>query len=143
MKILLLSLLVIVARSAAADVAPSFAHLGHGERVRVRFHSQGCFHNYRYTFSLEGGDTLVARSSAGRAATLSRVQRTGLDQLLQFYRKRRPGLCTTQDEITLTYFRGEQRVSTEHYVDGTCATDDMKQVVRFDEVAKKLGITFP
>ena len=106
----------------------------------MQVHSRGCFHNYRYDFVLEGGEALVARSSAGRAAALSSAQRAGLDRLLQFYRKREDGLCTTRDDVTLTYLRGEAKVRTERYSDSTCGTYQMKGITTFRDIGDQLGI---
>ena len=138
MKTALAALLLAFATAAAA--APSFRDLRAGERVRVQVQSRGCFHKHRYEFVLEGGDGLVARSSAGRAATLSSAQRAGLDRLIQFYRKGEEGLCTTQDDVTLTYFRGDAKIATERYTDRTCGTDRVNAVTTFRDIGDQLGV---
>jgi hypothetical protein len=72
--------------------------------------------------------------------TLSPKEALGLDKLFQFYRSRPRGGCTTQDDISISQFRGAQKISSEHYVDGSCATYQMKDVTYFYDIAKKLGL---
>ena len=134
-------LLLLLTFASAASAAPSFRELARGDRLRVQYQSRGCFHNDRYDFEFEGGDALVARSSGGRVVALSSAQRSGLDRLLRFYRERRDGLCTTQDTITVAYFRSGRKIATERFTDGTCDTYEMKGVTRFRDVAEKLGLT--
>jgi hypothetical protein len=140
MKSALLFLILAVTGAAATAPEPSILHLQRGERIHVRFRSEGCFHHFVYEFDLEGGDAVVARSNGGRSVTLSSAERAGLDRLLAFYRQRKTGLCTTQDNVALTYFRAGQKVSSEHYIDGTCSGDELKQVLRFTDIARQLGI---
>ena len=136
-------LVLLIASSAAAATGVSVRDLARDERIAVEFRSRGCFHNERYRFDLEGGDTVVVRSSNDRTVQLSSAERAGLDRLLQFYRKGQEGLCTTQDSVTMTYFRGGRKVATERYTDGTCATYDMKSVTTFRDIGRKLGLTTP
>jgi len=70
----------------------------------------------------------------------SRREIQGLDRLIQFYRSRPVGGCTTEDEITITWFRDRQKIASERYVDRSCATYQMKDVMRFYEIATKLQL---
>ena len=87
----------------------------------------------------ERAGSVTARSS-GRTVTLSPREVAGLDKLFQFYSSRPRGGCTTQDDIGISQFRSCQKISSEHYVDGSCASYQMKDITRFYEIAKKLGL---
>ena len=114
--------------------------LAPGDRVQVQFHTQGCYHDYRYQFDLEHRGTLVARSSAGRAVALSPAQAAGLDRLIRFYRERHEGFCSTHEEVTLTYFRRGRKITKERYSDGTCQSDDVKPITTFYQIGYLLGL---
>jgi hypothetical protein len=124
---------------AAFARSPSVAQLAPGDRIHVAYHSRGCFHDRKYEIDFERGASVAARS-AGRSVTLSPRETAGLDKLFEFYRSRPRGGCTTEDKITISQFRAGKEISSERYVDGSCATYQMKDVTRFYEIAKKLGL---
>jgi hypothetical protein len=128
--------------SATATVlagVPSLSQLQPGERVHMSYHSRGCFHDRNYEIDFERTTAVIARSS-DRSVSLSPKEVAGLDKLFQFYSSRPRGGCTTQDDISISQFRGGQKVSSEHYIDGSCATHQMKDVTYFYDIAKKLGL---
>jgi len=139
MHCIIVGLLFSVWGSAAIAGSPLVSQLQPGERLHVAYQSRGCFHEYKFEIDLERGPSVTARSG-GRTVTLSANEVAGLDKLLQFYRSKPRGLCTTQDDISISEFRGTQKISNEHYVDGTCGTDEMKDITRLSEIAKKLGL---
>ena len=119
--------------------SPSLSRLQPGDRLHVSYHSRGCFHDRKYEIDFERAGSVTARSS-GRTVTLSPREVAGLDKLFQFYSSRPCGGCTTQDDIGISQFRSCQKISSEHYVDGSCASYQMKDITRFYEIAKKLGL---
>jgi hypothetical protein len=127
--------------STAAVLAgsASLSQLQPGERLQVSYHSRGCFHDRKYEIEFERATSVTARSS-GHTVKLSPQEVAGLDKLFQFYRSRPRGGCTTEDEISISQFRGSQKISSEHYVDASCAAYQMKDVTRFYDIAKKLGL---
>ena len=125
-------------RATLAGTAP-LSQLQPGDRLHVSYHSRGCFHDRKYEIDFERAGSVTARSS-GHTVTLSPKEVSGLDKLFQFYRSRPRGGCTTQDDISITEFRSGQKLSSEHYVDGSCATHEMKDVTHLYEIAKKLGL---
>jgi hypothetical protein len=126
------------AASALAN-APSLSQLQPGERLHVSYHSRGCFHDRKYEIDFERAKAVTAHS-AGRTILLSRKEIAGLDKLFQFYSSGPRGGCTTQDNISISQFRGSEKISAKHYVDGSCATHQMKDVTEFYDIAKKLGL---
>jgi hypothetical protein len=133
------AILIIGACVTAVAGSVRLLQLHPGDRVHVSFHSRGCFHDRGYEIDFEPGPPVTARS-AGRAVTLSAQKVTGLEKLFDFYRTRPRGGCTTQDDISIRQFRGVQTISSEDYVDGSCATYRMKDVSRLYDIAKKLGL---
>ncbi len=137
--ILVISMLTLFASVAALAPLLSLSQLAPEDRLHVSYHSRGCFHDRKYEIDFQRGASVTARTS-GRTVKLSSQEITGLDKLLEFYRFRPPGGCTTEDRITISYFRAGKKISSERYVDRSCATYEMKGVTRFYEVAKKLGL---
>jgi hypothetical protein len=125
--------------SAALAGTPLLSKLQPGERIHVAYHSRGCFHDRKYDIDFQRGDSVTARC-LGHTAALFASEVAGLDKLFQFYRSKPRGGCTTQDDITISQFRGSEKLSSEHYIDGSCATHQMKDVTQFYEIAKKLGL---
>jgi hypothetical protein len=119
--------------------SPSFSELQAGDRIHISYYSRGCFHERKYEIDFEGGTSVTARSSGNRT-TLSTAEVAGLDRLLQFYRSRPRGGCTTEDKITISRFHDGRKIDTEHYVDGSCAAFDIKGVTQIYQVAEKLGL---
>jgi hypothetical protein len=116
----------------------SLSQLQPGDRFHVAYHSRGCFHDRRYEIDFERGASVTARSS-GHAITLTPREVAGLDKLMEFYRSRPPGGCTTEDEITISHSHAG-KISREHYLDGSCATYEMKGITQLDDIAKRLGL---
>jgi len=140
MKLLVGAILLSLCGSVAAFArSPSLAQLAPGERLHVAYHSRGCFHDRQYDIDFERGASVTARAF-GRTVTLSPREIAGLDRLFEFYRSRPRGGCTTEDKITISQFCGGREISSERYVDGSCATYQMKNVTRFYEIAKKLSL---
>ena len=140
MKLLAYVMLLGICSSVAAlGSSPSLAQLASGERLRIAYHSQGCFHERQYDIEFQGGASVTARSGS-HTVTLSPQQVAGLDRLFAFYRSRPRGGCTTVDTITITRFRSSERVSSEKFVDDSCATYQMTDVTRLSEIAKQLGL---
>ncbi len=125
--------------AAAFAGSPLLSQLQPGERLRIAYHSRGCFHDRKYDIDFQRGSFVTARS-AGHSVALSTSEAAGLDKLFQFYRSKPRGGCTTQDDISISLFHGAEKISGEHYVDGSCGTYQMKDVTRFYEIAKKLGL---
>ena len=130
---------ILASAAAALAGSQSLSHLQPGDRLHVSYHSRGCFRDRKYEIDFERGTSVTARSF-GHTATLSPKEVAGLDKLFQFYGSQPRGGCTTEDDIHVSQFRGGQRISSEHYVDGSCATYQMKGITRFYEIAKKLGL---
>ena len=133
------ALLILCSSVAGLAGSPSLSQLQSGERLHVAYHSRGCFHDRRYDIDFERGTSVIARS-AGHTVTLSAGEIAGLDHLIAFYSSRPRGGCTTRDDITITQFHDGRKTSSEHYVDASCATYQMKDITTFYEVAKKLGL---
>jgi hypothetical protein len=140
MRLIVTATLLALCDSVAA-VADSalLSQLRPGERVHISYHSRGCFHDRSYEFDFERKGSVTVRSS-GHVVPLTSQEIAGLDKLIAFYRSRPGGGCTTQGEIVISDFRDRQQISSEHYVDGSCATYEMKDITRFYEIAKKLGL---
>jgi hypothetical protein len=134
------ALLILCSSVATLAGSPSLSQLQPGERFHVAYHSRGCFHDRKYDIDFERGTSSVTARSAGHAVPLSVGEIAGLDHLIAFYSSRPRGGCTTQDDITITRFHDGRKISSEHYVDGSCATYQMKDITTFYQVAKKLGL---
>lgn len=133
------ALLMFCSSSAAFADSPLPSQLQPKERLHVAYQSRGCFHDRKYEIDFERGTSVTTRS-AGHTVTLSAREVAGLDNLFAFYRSRPRGGCTTQDDVTITQFRKGRKVSSEHYVDGSCAADQIKDITTFYQIAKKLGL---
>jgi hypothetical protein len=138
-RVVVAAIFAVVGCVPARAEIPRLSQLRPGDRLHVSYHSRGCFHDRKYEIDFEHGLSVTARSS-GRTVTLSAQEVAGLDKLFQFYGSRPRGGCTTHDDISVSQFRGGQKISSGHYVDGSCATYQMKDVTRFYEIAKKLGL---
>lgn len=111
----------------------SFAALGAGEQIRVRFGSQGCFHDFEGDLVFErarsGGAVVfddtrrpnLAPSARGTIALrLSPVELRELDTQLAYLRLPRRDGCTTRDQVDLALYRDGVLAVTEHFVDESC-----------------------
>ena len=110
----------------------SFAALGAGEQIRVRFGSQGGFHDFERDLVFErarsGGAVVfddtrhpnLAPSARGAIALrLSPVELHDLDMQLAYLRLPRRNGCTTR-EVDLALYRDGVLAVTEHFVDESC-----------------------
>jgi hypothetical protein len=139
-----------------------FSELRSGDRISVRFGTIGCFHSAAYGFDFERGTATSVRVSAlsrtwsaaknafqyhspKPLGTLSLTQRdlSGLDRLIRFYRTHPQGACTTSDDIIIEHFRSSlgpaaPPIALEHYLDLSCAADDLPGVITFSALAQRL-----
>jgi hypothetical protein len=138
-RVVIAALFIVASSNAARAGGAQLSQLQPGERLHVSYHSRGCFHDRKYKIDFERAGSVTARS-AGRTFTLSPREVSGLDKLFQFYRSQPPGGCTTQDDISIIQSRDGRKISSEHYVDGSCATYEMKDITHFYDIAKKLGL---
>ena len=111
----------------------SFAALGAGELIVVRFASRGCFHDFEHDFVFApaptGGatltlvrrrDNLAPDISIVAPSHLSLAELRELDAQLGYLRAPRMGGCTTSQQIDVTLYRGGDVVAKEHFVDASC-----------------------
>ena len=132
-------LLSLLSTAAAFPASASLGQLAADESLRIAYQSKGCFHARQYEIAFEGGASVTARA-AGRSVRLSPKETAGLDRLFAFYRSRPRGACTTVDRITITRLRAGKKLSSENYVDRSCTTDQMRDVTRLEDIARKLGM---
>ncbi|MGJ8638254.1 MAG: hypothetical protein ACSHYA_02580 [Opitutaceae bacterium] len=134
---------------------PLFQKLAEGERVEVTFSSSGCFHNSTELFIFKGSTVEVYQlasiwseqtkeSSAGKGTRLGELVLSSddlkkLDKLFKFYTKPAFGGCTTVDTIKVEHYKEKDLLSTTDFQDGTCATYDMKSLLTFGELRKRLA----
>ena len=121
------------------------------------FTSSGCFHYVTYEFDFQHAAAFTTKvtqiehrwneakkrqEEAKRiplgTVTLSEAEIAGLDRLFTFYRSKKPGGCTTVDQITSTQKSSDVVKATESFTDGTCATYDMKNLTLLPSIAAKL-----
>ena len=118
----------------------------------------GCFHHFGYDFHFERSATTTVRISSRSAmagtielhspkpiGTLTLTPRdiAGLDRLVRFYRTHAGGLCTTKNDITIEHFfriygPAAPAIATEHYLDLSCATDEIPGVTTLPSLAERL-----
>jgi len=168
----ILILLSVLLTSCASTHQPRsrgdlFSELSPGDRVHIRFASMGCFHSYGYDFDFERGAATTVRvtslkrsyneaakefayTSPKRLGTLTLTSRdiSGLDRLVRYYRTHPRGMCTTVDDVTIEHFRriwgpSAPAIATEHYLDLSCATDDLPGITTLDSLAKRLDPKAP
>jgi len=134
-----------------------FSELQPGERITIRFTSQGCFHYFGYDFEFARNGTTTARitpvecrlSTAGHSndyhtrqslgtLTLTSTEISGLDRLVRFYRTHPKRRCTTVDEITIKHLRGKSVIATENYIDASCDTYNLRRVTTLPSLVKRI-----
>ena len=110
--------------SARAEVL-RIAQLKEGDQIHIKLRSRGCFHDFTKFYDIAGGTriSISERGNPNRKMFLSPAQIHGMDTLLEFYRQRIDGGCTTGDWIQIGYYRGEKNVGREEFFDRTCLTD--------------------
>lgn len=134
----------------------TFSKLKQGDTLIVRYHTSGCFHDatHELTFHHASDLTVSIRQLAGYVASsgtiqtnsvelgtlkLSKTDVAGLDKLLKFYHSKHDNICTTVDHISFTQQRDGKTVATEEIEDGSCQTDEMKDITRFAELIARLN----
>ena len=156
MKPTILAFLLSASFALAGDLI-SFQQLPASDSIHVTFTSTGCFHFVTYEFDFQRAATMTAKvtqvelrwneaqkrqEEAKRiplgTVKLSEAEIAGLDRLFTFYRSKKPGGCTTVDQITATQKNGDAVKATESFTDRTCATYDMKNLTRLTTIAAKL-----
>ena len=139
-----------------------FSELQPGDRVHIRFASQGCFHSNAWDFEFERGSATTVRVASFRGSwdaarksmqyrsprplgtlTLAPHDIAGLDRLVRFYRTHPDGYCTTVDDITIEHFQrpngpGSTASAREHYIDSSCKSYDVPGVTTLPSLAKRL-----
>lgn len=172
MNRIFLSLLLFVLLGCAGPHGPKrrghlFSELEYGERLNVRYSSEGCFHRRAYDFEfkplLRKMDAAVTvrvtalqlswdeAAKANRyhspklvgTLTLYEKDLAGLDRLIAFYRTHPRGGSTTVDHITFKHFRSEpgseaEPVAVEQYVDSSSGSHDVRGVLTLGELAGRL-----
>ena len=133
------ALLILCSSATALAGTVSLSQLQPGDQLHVSYRSRGCFHDRKYEIDFERGTSVTARS-VGRSVTLSPREVDGLDRLIRFYRSRPVGDCTTQDDISITWFRNGRKITSGRYVERSYATYEMKNITRFSEIGTKLGL---
>jgi hypothetical protein len=135
----------------------TFSKLKQGDTLIVRFHTSGCFHDETYEFTFRRASELTVsvaqlpRSAAyaGLVAiqtnrvdlgtlTLSKPDLARLDKLMEFYRSKHRGVCTTIDHITFTQQRGGRTLAIEEITDASCQSHGMKRLTRFSDLIDRL-----
>jgi hypothetical protein len=128
---------------AAPRHAPiSFSALRSGEKIRVRFASRGCYHDFEQDFVFTPApDGDVALAHAVRQANLvegwsfvtpprlSGPHLAELDALVEYFRAPYPlpqgRHCRAQETVELVLYHGGQEIAMERF-NGTCGSPDEK-----------------
>lgn len=130
----------------------TFAWLPEGETLEVIYNSQGCQSGCSYDIlfrrspeytatvtSLRSADGSQQGEALGRI-TLTREEIDGLDNLFRLYRSHPQGSCTTEEKITLIRKENGKILSTENFVDNSCAAATMGEgVTTIPELVAKAG----
>ncbi len=136
-----------------------FENLPAKDRIRISYTSTGCFHYITYEFDFQRSDTLTAaivrldekRIEGSKKRIVKRVpqgtvkisekQAKGLDRLIEFYRQKQEGGCTTVDNITITHRSPKGIVSKESFVDRTCRAENDPGITLLSDVVALLSPT--
>jgi hypothetical protein len=135
----------------------TFSKLKRGDTLVVRFHTTGCFHDETHEFTFRRAAELTvavvqlprdaARAGLGTTQTnrvdvgtltLSKSDVAGLDRLMEYYRSKHDGFCTTVDRISFTQQRDGKTIATEEITDGSCQTFRMKRLMTFPGLVGRL-----
>lgn len=158
-SILILMILSMPVKSSAGDQIGGFVGLASGDRLEVRFTSEGCFHFYAcdLTFTRTGhaavsiaavqprwegaGKTYrySERSELSRLS-LSETDLKGLDALLSFYRTNTISGCTTRNSIKISQIHDGTAIATEKFTDASCSVEDgsVKGVLSIDALIRRV-----
>ena len=135
----LLLLLFGVYVTRATEILP-FSELKAGEEIRIEFKSHGCFHSstnvlaikrdkqikvvlvqaLRTTTERGGAFPNSKQSTSEKELSLTADETAGQDRLLEYYRTRHSGMCTTVDEVTFSHVKAGKTVMTEKFKDESC-----------------------
>lgn len=120
-----------LAPALAASPPGSLDALPDDATLEIHYVSNGCFHHEDRTIVIRKTPELVAEigpggSSNGPGGTvpLTGEDLEALDHLIVYLRTNPAGLCTTQDDIRLTWRLPGAQPMHEHFVDGSCRSVD-------------------
>lgn len=122
----------------------TFSKLKQGYTLIVCFHSSGCFHNETHELAFRKASELsvsVVKLPGVNLGTLtlSKSDIAGLDRLMEFYRSKHSGGCTTVDEITFTQQRDGKTLATEQFTDDSGQTHSMEGITLFRTLIMRLS----
>jgi hypothetical protein len=146
-----------ISATANADTL-TIAALQDDEEIKIELISNGCFHNTKFLYVFRGGKTKLLDISQADykwnaekkeiidqggvklgTITLKGEDESGLDYLLQFYRMKNEGGCTTTDNLTVEYIRAGQLIGKEEFVDSTCSSSMIRMMQQQDEYRNRFG----
>ncbi len=159
----LAAFLVLVLAGCASTPKPSaggrlFSELRAGERLHVRYASNGCFHRYAYGFEFERSTAMTVRIASLSPTwswslapeddrpptplgtlTLSRRDVSGLDRLLRAYRASPGASSTTIDNIMLERFNaGDVVTHRESFLNSAPAVEKVFGVTTLPSLVRRL-----
>jgi hypothetical protein len=122
----------------------AFSKLKQGDTLIVRFHSSGCFHNetHELTFRQASDLSLSIVKMPGvnlGTLTLSKSDIAGLDRLMEFYRSKRSGGCTSVDDITFSQQRDGKTLATEQFTDDSGQDSSIAGITLFRTLIMRLS----
>lgn len=122
--------------TAARAERLTFAGLKEGETIVIGYRTTGCFHFEERKYVVRGGElarfkvyelTSHHRERAFEGPErlivdepISERERLGFDHYLYYLRGVTDDGCTTVDELTIAYFRGNHEIGREILKDGSC-----------------------
>jgi len=128
-----------------------FASLDESIWIEVDYESKGCFDAQDRRIEIRGGPEPDATVSTpglfpddpmSGVIALSRADLDGLDRLVGFYRTIGEGSCTTRERVVLRWRTGRffpRTIRTEEYVDETCGTTFLDNILTFRELLNRLA----
>ncbi|BDS05746.1 hypothetical protein NT6N_07860 [Oceaniferula spumae] len=148
MKALLVIASLVASIMMTYAASPSLEKLQEGEKIKVRYTSQGCFHssNYLMDFSpnkvsiYEFLDKKNKNPTKIGELTLSDGDTAGLDKLFAFYGNGKEKIgCTTVDNISITVIDKDGNTkATYHYNDGSGQAHRLEGVITLGEIVHRL-----
>jgi hypothetical protein len=139
---------------AAGAETLKFASLSANETIKIEFKSEGDFQEFVKRYEIRGGpaklfsaslvETQWHRPKKGPGkkigtVTLAADEASGFDELLAFYRRKNPGVCTTVDHIRVEYERGGKKIGREEFKDTTCVISMRRFMSRDADIRKHFG----
>lgn len=125
-KLLSVAFLSLAFSVAASANQLTVASLDESDSIEIEFRSAGCFHFQQTHISIRKLDRFVAQLSADGKDNLASVELSAtdvaaLDDLIAYYRAlTEPGLCTTEETISLTWMKSGSESALEPFSDATC-----------------------